>query len=319
MRDEGREVTELRRALWRMEHGQLSPLRMRRLLAVEYRRAAGEFSALAASAPAVRRLAPALLAARDVVLSRADRALKAAPTRHREALDEVVRGRGVLQTMRALVEASTRADGAAEACGRLHSLARVPRLRTLPCVDTPARLLALAREHLARGQYAQALYLADSSLAQSSAVARRERDDPGTAAELRTRLRALHALCEETRDVAGEAAAAMDAGTLEAALALVDGGWLALALRVADELAFLLAARERFHRELRGSGEDASLLRQAASAGRGEGAEPWASATSALWRSRVEAGLRRLADQRERLDRAGARLGDRRGPAPPPP
>jgi hypothetical protein len=301
--------TALRRAIWRFEYGQLSDRRIKRLFRAAYLRASRDFAALEAGVPAVRRHDPALLAARDAFRARADDALRA--ERFREALDEVLRGRAALAAMRALVRASARIDAAAEALRRLHDRARVPRLRALPCVQAPAELLAQARALMARKRYAQAGYLAGASLAESAPLERRERADAVRRGPLDARIAEIRSLCAETRVLLGdgEADPAAD-GSLDVAAGLARDGFVALAERMADELAFSLAARGRLHRELRRAGavspDDAALLRGAAAGGAGQ--DVWASATAALWRSRVETGMRRVAAQQARVDRARALL-----------
>lgn len=307
--------TALRRALWRMEYGHLPDRRVKRLFRAAYLRATRDFAALEAGVPAVRRHDPALLAARDAFRARADDALRA--EQFRAALDAILRGRKALAAMQALVRAAAAIDRAAEALRRLHALARLPRLRALPCIQAPADLLAAARERVEKRRYAQAAYLAGASLAEAAPLERRERGAAGGHGALEARLGEIRALCAETRALTGadKADPASD-GSLEVAAALVRDGFTALAERMADELAFSLAARARLHRELRRAGTaspgDADLLRGAVAAG----ADPdaWGSATAALWRARVEAGMRRVAEQRARADRALALL----GPASPP-
>jgi hypothetical protein len=298
--------TALRRALWRFEYGHLSDRRIKRLFRAAYLRATRDFAALEPGALAVRRHDPALLAARDAFRARADDALRG--ERFRAALDEILRGRRTLAAMRALVRAAAKIDRAAEAVGRLHDHARTPRLRVLPCVQAPAELLAAARARMAGKRYAQAGYLAGASLAESSPLERRERAAAPRREALEARIGGVRSLCADTRALAGadEADPAAD-GSLDRVAALARDGLVALAERMADELAFSLAARGRLHRELRragalGPGDDA-VLRGAAA-----GPEAWASATAALWRSRVEAGMRRVAAQRDRVDRALALL-----------
>lgn len=301
--------TALRRALWRYEYGHLPARRIKRLFRAAHARAVRDFAALEAGVPAVRRHDPALLAARDAFAARADDALRA--ERFRAALDEIVRGRAALAAMGALVRAAGTLDQAGEALGRLHEHARLPRLRALPCIQAPEALLAEARAGMARKRYAQAGYLAAASLAESTPLERRERAAAGRGGALEARIDEIRALCAETAALtgAGEADPAAD-GSLDVAAALARQGWVALAERMADEMAFSLAARARLHRELRRAGpvsdDDTAVLRGAAAAG--TAGDAWESATAALWRSRVESGLRRVADQRERVDRVRSRL-----------
>jgi len=307
--------TALRRALWRFEYGHLSDRRIKRLFRAAYLRATRDFAALEAGVPAVRRHDPALLAARDAFRARADDALRR--ERFRAALDEILRGRRALASMQALVRAAGRIDQAAEAARRLHDQARTPRLRLLPCIQAPAELLVAARARMAGKRYAQAAYLASASLAEAAPLERREPAAAGCPAALDARIGEIRALCAGTRALSGAGEADPEAdGSLDVAAGLARHGFVTLAGRMADELAFSLAARARLHRELRragaGSADDAALLRGAASyAGR----DGWASATATLWRARVEAGLRRVAAQRERADRALALL-DARTPPP---
>jgi len=301
--------TALRRAIWRFEYGHLSDRRIKRLLRAAYLRATRDFAALEAGVPAVRRHDPALLAARDAFRARADDALRA--ERFRAALDEILRGRGTLAAIRALVRAAAKIDQADEAARRLRDHARIPRLRALPCIRAPGELAAAARARMAGKRYAQAGYLADASLAESSPLERRERAGAARLEALEARIGEVRLLCADTAALAraDEADPAVD-GSLEAVAALARDGLVALAERMADELAFSLAARGRLHRELRRAGalgpDDEAALRGAAAAGAGP--EGWASATAALWRSRVETGMRRVAAQRERADRALALL-----------
>lgn len=316
MSREARAATELRRALWRHEYGHLSATRIRRLLRAEYQRALAEFGELAAGLPAVRRHDPALLAAHDGFRARANAAVNGG--RYREALDELLRGRHLTAELRALATAAARVDQAGASVRRLHDRARTPGLRVLPCVTAPARLLELAREHLARKRYTQALHLADTSIAEAAPVERREQVEPVRAAAVQALVGELRALCASTRKLFGsEEPDPLADGSLDAALALAREGYAALAERMVDELAFSLAARARFHREVQraaAGADEESILRGAldSAAGLAE-ADVWAGVTATLWRSRLEAGLRRAAALRERLDRAGGL----HGPASP--
>jgi len=306
--------TALRRALWRFEYGHLSGRRIKRLLRAAYLRATRDFAALEAGVPAVRRHHPALLADRDAFRARADDALRR--EHFRAALDEILRGRRTLAAMQALVQAAAKVEQAAGAVGRLRDHARVPRLRALPCIQAPADLLAAARARMAERRYVQAGYLADASLAESSPLERRERAEAACREALEARTDEVRLLCAETRALAGagETDPAVD-GSLDAVAALARDGFVALAERMTDELAFSLAARRRLHRELRRAGapspDDDAVLREVVA---DAGPEAWASATAALWRSRVEMGMRRVTAQRDRMDRALALL-DTRGEA----
>jgi hypothetical protein len=295
--------TALRRALWRFEYGHVSGGRLKRLLKVAYERASRDFTALEAGVPAVRRHDPALLAARDAFRARADDAIHTG--RFRAALDEIFRGRRTLAAMRALVSAAAKIDQAEAAVRRLHEHARAPGLRALPCIQAPAELLAAARARMAARRYAQAGYLADAALAECSPLERHERAAASHRAALEARISEVRSLCADTRALAGadEADPVAD-GSLDGVAALAREGFMALAERMAGELEFSLAARGRLHRELRRaalSDEDDAVLR-------GAGPRSWSSATAALWRSRVETGVRRVAAQRDRVERARALL-----------
>jgi hypothetical protein len=297
--------TALRRALWRFEYGHLSGARTRRLLVLAYERASRDFAALEPGVPAVRRHDPALLHARDTFRARAHDALNS--ERFRAALDEILRGRGKLVAMRALVRAAARIDEADAAARRLREHARVPGLRALPCIQTPAELLGAACARMAAKRYAQAGYLADAALAESAPLERRERA-AATLREVEARIGEIRSLCTETRALAGvdEADPASD-GSLDAVASLARDGFVALAERMAGELAFSLAARGRLHRELRRAGAP-SPGDDAVPRGAAAGPDAWASATAALWRSRVENGVRRVAAQHGRVERALALL-----------
>jgi hypothetical protein len=305
--------TALRRALWRFEYGHLSGRRVKRLLRAAYLRATRDFDSLEPGVPAARRTDPALLAERDAFRARADDAIRR--EHFRAALDELLRGRRTLASMRALVGAASRIEGAEAATRALHELVRVPRLRALPCIQAPAELLAAARTRMAGRRYAQAAYLADASLAEASPLERRERTPGPSARALEARIGEVRSLCAETRALAGtDEADPLEDGSLDAIEALAGDGFVALAERLASELEFSLEARARLHRELRRSGPDDDVLRSVAAAG----PDAWASATATLWLSRVEAGVRRVASQRSRLDRAGALLDAGRPGGPEP-
>jgi hypothetical protein len=300
--------TELRRALWRHGYGQLSSTRMQELLEEAYEDTTRGFAALEDGVPAARRHSPELLAVRDGFRARAHTAIRG--ERFRDAVDEILLGQRALADLRALVEACDRIGEAAAAVRRLADAASAPRLHALPCIAAPARLLALACEHLERKRYAQVTYLAAAARAECAPLERRERAESARVARLEARLAEIRVLCAETRELSGGEADPLADGALDAAAALARDGFLTLAERVADELAFSLAARDRFRRELRRAGEaspeDTALLRSALAGG--AVGDAWSSATAALWRSRVEAGLRRVDEQRERLDRAHALL-----------
>ncbi len=301
--------TALRRALWRFEYGHLSGRRIKRLLRAAYLRATRDFDALEGGVPAVRRHDPGLLSARDAFRDRADDAIRR--EHHRAALDEVLRGRRTLAAMRGLVGAAAKIDQADAGVRMLHDRVRVPRLRALPCVRAPAELLDAARARMAGKRYAQAGYLADVSLAECAPLERRERAAATLVEALEAHLGEIRSICADTRPLAGtDQGDPVTDGSLEAVAALALDGLLTLAERLAGELAFSLADRGRLHRELRRAGatgpDDDALLRGVAAAVAGP--EAWTSATAALWRARVETGMRRVAAQRDRMDRANAML-----------
>ncbi len=310
--------TELRRELWRHEYGYTSEPRIRGVLRAEYQRALGDFAAIRAALPALRRYDADLLRKHDAFRARAAAAVNGG--RHREALDALLHGRRLMQEMRALSAAAARLDQCATAVARLHGRARTPGLLVLPCVATPARLLELARARMAAKRYTQALYLAETALAEAAPMDRRDHAGPGAQAELEARFAELRALCESTRELAGASDPLAD-GSLNAALALARDGYVALAQRMADELAFSLAPRRRFFREMQRASAvpgDATVLRGALAGAAGvPDADAWAGATAALWRTRVEAGLRRAEEHHRRLDRAGALAGVTRSPDDP--
>lgn len=294
--------TGLRRALWRWEYGRLSATRVRRLLRAAYLRTARAFDALEGAVPAVRRHAPALLARRDAFRARGDDALRRGAWR--EALHQVLDGRRALGEMQALSDAADALGEAEAAVRELRGRATAPSARALPCLRAPAALLEGAGAWMDAGRWSQAASLARAAMAECAPLGRRERD-AGRAAVVEARLAELGALCDATRAVAGDGAfdPAAD-GALAEAAALARDGHLALAGRMADELAFALEARRRFHRELRRDGAH-PLPPSPAGA---ETADPWAGATAALWRRRLEAGLARAGAQRARLERARASL-----------
>lgn len=304
--------TELRRELWRHEYGYTSEPRIRGVLRAEYQRALGDFATVRAALPAVRRYDPDLLRKHDAFRARAAAAVNGG--RHREALDALLHGRRLMEELRALAAAAMRLDQSAAAVERLHDRARTPGLQALPCVAAPARLLEMARARMAAKRYGQALYLAETALAEATPMDRRHHAEPGAQAALEARFAELRALCESTRELGGVAEPdPLADGSVNAALALARDGYAALAERMADELAFSLAPRRRFYREMQRASavpQDATVLRHALSGAAGvPDADAWAGATAALWRSRVEAGLRRAEEQHRRLDWAGALVG----------
>ncbi|HEX8455037.1 MAG TPA: hypothetical protein VF647_23365 [Longimicrobium sp.] len=311
MSRDARPELELRRLLWRYEYRALSPLRMKRELRAEYLRTAREFDHLAGGVPAIRRHDPDLLDDRDAFLSRTDAAIKTG--RYREAMEHALRGRVVLTTMRALADADARVREAAGAVEHLHGLAGANRLRGLPCLQAPARLLVQARRQMGRRRYGQALYLAGACLVEAAPLAGRERPAPLTrVAELVARFGQIRTLCSGTRELSGDGAGdPLADGSVDVGVALARDGYLAFAERIADELAFLFASRSRFYLELTRSGaggaEDAGILPGPLNGGADE--DTWASATMELWRSRVQTALQRAGSQHERLNRARSSLG----------
>lgn len=292
------ETVELRRAVWRQEYGYLSRERVRQeWLEEEYRRALDEYEGLGGDRAEVRRHAPSLPGAYEEALRAARRTLdEDGPLR--PALGYLLRAREWMSRMREVLDASAALRQAEAPVERLRAAARVPRLRALPCVDAPDRLLRAARARMAEGAYRRAVYLADAARGQAGALAPGEIPDPALVAALTTAFEDMRALCASTQGVLADPSAdlARD-GTLHAAEALVADGDLALAERVAEELAALLAPRLRFRQALDAEGEgeaaalDALRRRLAAEA---PGADPWSAATRMLWQSRVELGVRRI-------------------------
>ncbi|HEV7588545.1 MAG TPA: hypothetical protein VGO40_10555 [Longimicrobium sp.] len=309
--------TALRRAVWRYEHGSLSETRVRRLLEWHYARAAADFESLAAAMAAVHRHAPALAGEYDAFRGGAGAALRL--QRWREALDQILRGHGVLAAIRAVAEADAELSAAAAGVERLNERVASCFLRALPCTEVPARLLRLARERMETGRYLQAAYLAGVCRRQAEPLVRAEPCTVTQARELTERLERMRVACADTRelvegeDPAGEA-------VFEAARALVRDGYPALAARVADELEAALAARLQLHHELRRPGEGdaaptlAALRPRLAESGDGV----WARATGLLWASRLAGGIRRMQSQRDRLKRLSGRLADGPAVASPP-
>ncbi|HEX6910724.1 MAG TPA: hypothetical protein VF142_10015 [Longimicrobium sp.] len=300
------DAVELRRAVWRQEHGYLSAERVRiEWLDEEYRRALEAHETLAGHGPAIRAHAPALLLEYDGARRRAERALHAGHDL-RAALEHLLRCRALLARMRALLDADAALRRAAEAMDGLHRRA-APRLRALPCVDVPARLLEAARERMREGLYARAAYLARACHREAAPLLADAPPDPARAGALEAAFRDLRELCAVTRGVLPDAAEdpCVD-GTLDAAEALLRDGAAALAERVAEELAALLAPRGRFRRTLEQAGENADaamteVRRRLAEAPPHE--ERWTAATRALWQVRAAHGLRRIHGEQARLDR----------------
>jgi hypothetical protein len=292
------ETVELRRAVWRQEYGYLSRERVRQeWLEEEYRRALDEYEGLGGDRTEVRRHAPSLPGAYEEALRAARRTLdEDGPLR--PGLGYLLRAREWMSRMREVLDAGVALRQAEAPVERLRAAARVPRLRALPCVDAPGRLLRAARARMAEGAYGRAAYLAHAARGQAAALAPGEIPDPARAAALETAFREMRALCACTQGLLADPSGDLPSdGTLQAAEALVaDGDW-ALAERVAEELTALLTPRLRFRQALDAEGAAApaaldSLRRRLAA--EAPGADPWSTATRMLWHSRVELGVRRI-------------------------
>ncbi|MBB4638131.1 hypothetical protein [Longimicrobium terrae] len=292
------EAVELRRAVWRQEYGYLSRERVRQeWLGEEYRRALDEYEGLGGDRATVRRHEPALPGAYEDALRAARRVLDGeGPLRL--ALAHLLRARAGMARMRDVLDANSAIRRAAEPVERLRAAARVPRLRALPCVDAPGRLLRAAHARMAEGAHARAAYLARAARGQAEALAPAETTDADRVVALETAFRNLRALCAATRGLLADPSAdLLSDGTLEAADALVADGELALAERVAEELEAQLAPRSRFRQALEAEGEEAEVVLhslRARLAARPPAGEPWSAATRMLWQSRVELGVRRV-------------------------
>lgn len=311
------EAMELRRVVWRHEYGYLSfDLARDSGLEDEYRHALKAQDALSGDESILRDYAPALLREFDDARRGAERALYAEPDL-RAALHHLLRCRERMARMQEVLQADAALRRAVAAHGRLWAAARVRRLRELPCVDGPARLLAAARARMREGCWARAGHLAEAALRQAAALDPGEPPDPARAAALREAFSDMRALCTATRGLLADPAAdAGGDGTLEAAEALVDEGLLSLAGRVAEELGARLAPRLRFRTALEegtGAEDDVGARLAVLRAGLGDapGEEPWTAATELLWRTRMEDGMRRIQNEQARLERLhGAGAGD---------
>ena len=294
------DAVELRRAVWRQEYGYLSRDRARdEWLEEEYDRALQEYEGLRADLALVGAGADAfaLRAEHDAAARRARRALDA--WQLRGALEHLLRCRELAARMRELLDADAALRHARAAVERLCAEVRAPRLRALPCVDAPVRLLAAARERMREGCCTRAAYLARASAAQAAALAPEE--PPAGTADRADPVRAafgqMRALCARTAGLLDDPAADVGGdGTLAAAEALVDAGLVTLARRVAEELGALLAARERFHTALLQEGDDAgaTVARLRGRLADTPDAERWDAAARMLWQDRLEDGLRRI-------------------------
>jgi hypothetical protein len=293
---------ELRRNVWRCEHRRYSRERVRLLLEEERRRLADDFEALGRGETAVLRYAPGVYREFRRERARADDAVDT--ERLRDALHAVLRGRELLEIMRGFAAADAALHDAADVVEQLWAAAGVARLRALPCLDVPARLLALARERLREGSYVRGGALAGACLREAAALLPRAAPHPARATELGAALDDVRALCERTRglldapdpDLTGD-------GTLEAAAALVEGGFLVLAGRMVEELDALLAPRRRFLRELEAENraETAGLsgLRERLSGTPPD--ERWDAAATLLRQARLEAALGRMRAEQQQL------------------
>lgn|GEM_PF-3472710 len=302
------EAVELRRAVWRQEYGYLSRDRVRtEWLEEEYRRALDEFDALAGGRLTIRVHAPALLREHDEALHLARRVLDEEGIL-RLALNHLLHARERMARMRELLDAHAALERAAQKVERLREAVRVPRLRALPCVDAPARLLDAARTRLREGAYSRSAYLAGAALRQAAPLQPGDTPDLARAATLETAFREMREVCAETAGLLPDPSTDLGGdGTLDAAAALADEGFLALGERVAEELMALLAPRFRFHRALREGGGGASatlpsLRHRLAEEARDE--DPWTAATRLLWQARFDDGLRRIRGGQEALEHA---------------
>lgn len=309
------DAVELRRVVWRHEHGRTaSGLAALEGLEEEYRRALQALHSLEGGRAAVRAHDPDLLVDCDAALYRARRALGEEALS--AALDALLRARELLARMRELLDAHAAVRRAGEAVERLRSAVRHPRLRTLPCMDVPARLLLVARERMREGAWTRAATLAAACTRQASGLEPDAPPAPGRAAALGDALEALRALCAATRDaVPVPAADPCGDGTLDAAGALAEEGWPMLAERVVEELGALLAPRARFRAALEQDPEGraaamAELRRRLSDPPGDEEEEPWTAATRLLWRARVDDGLRRIRQEQARLERVRTGAGD---------
>ena len=302
------DAVELRRVVWRHEHGFLDFDRARRGGAEDaYRGVLDAFEGLRGDLAPVRENAPGLLAAWEQARARAERALFV-DANLRAAVDHLLRCRDLLARIHALRDAHLALRRASEAVQRLWTVTRSPRLRALPCVEAPARLLAAAQQRMGEGAFVRAAYLARAALGQAAPLAPPARPAPRRAEAVRQRFREMRELCAATRALLADDTGDLGAdGTLDAAEALAQGGELPLAERVAEELGALLAERARFHRALaaEGAAAPARLAEIRAALGPATGAEPWAAAARHLWRSRVDEGVRRIHGEHARLGEIG--------------
>lgn len=288
---------ELRRAVWRCEHAGLSREAVRNeVLGEEHRRCTDEYDGLAGGLGRVRAHAPGLAREYEDAVRGAERALRVDEDLA-AALGCLLRCRDLLARMRELLEADAALQRAAEPARRLWTAARVKRLRELPCVDVPGRLLAAAHDRMREGCYARAAYLAQASLRQSAAVMPDGVADPGRAAPLQREFDGMRQMCMATRGLLADPSADLLAdGTLETAVALAGEGFVSLASRMAEELGAVLASRARFRRALDEDGAaTVAALRERLSHLPDD--ERWEAATRILVHDRMAASLRRITTQ----------------------
>lgn len=294
---------ELRRVVWRHEHGRLSSGRTAlEGLGEEYLRALDELHALEGDRSAIRAHAPTLLADHDDALRRARRALEEeAP---RTALHHLLHARERMEEMRELLAAHAALARAAKAVARLREVARVERLRELPCVHAPGRLLEASRERMAEGCWARAAYLADACAHQVRALRPGAPADPARAAVLDDSLREMRETCAATRLLLPDPAADAWSATLDAAAAVAEEGWFVLAERMSEEIRALLAPRARFRRALEQApeGADAAIAGLRGRLADAPEGDPWTVATRLLWRARVDDTLRHMREAQERRE-----------------
>lgn len=285
---------ELRRAVWRHEHGRL-PSGHAAFQGVndEYLRALHELHAIEGDGSTIRAHAPGLLTGYDDALRRARRALEEEALGM--ALNHLLHARERMEAMRELLGADAGIRRAAEPVRRIWDAAGARRLRELPCVDAPTRLLALARERLLEGSWARAAYLASVSHLQVAPLQPDTWVEPARGDALRSSLHAMRALCNATRGLLPDPKVDLGGdGTLDALEALVADGFLALGERIVEELGALLASRARFWDALTQEDDRAAerIAELRSALGDATAADPWSAATRLLWRTRADERLR---------------------------
>jgi hypothetical protein len=295
---------ELRRVVWRHEHGRLPSGRTAlEGLSEEYLRALDELHALEGDRATIRAHAPTLLADHDDALRRARRALEEEALG--TALNHLLYARERMEETRELLAAHAALARAAKAVARVRAAARVERLRELPCVHAPGRLLEAARERMAGGCRARAAYLAEACVHQVRALRPGAPADPSRAAALEDSLRETREMCDATRLLLPDTAADPWSGaTLDAAAAVAEEGWFVLAERIAEEMRALLAPRARFRRALEQApeGADAAIAGLRHRLADAPDGDPWTAATRLLWRARVDDTLRRMRQAQEQRE-----------------